>query len=103
MSEGFDLFWAHYPRREKKGDARKAWERLNPSAALVQTIVEALKWQVNRPQWLKEDGQFIPLPATWLRAEQWDDEPPVDLRAQKRREGILELQAFKDEVARRRA
>lgn len=71
----FDLFWAAYPKRRKKGDARKAWNKLQPDTVLVQRILDALTWQRLRPDWLKAGGQYVPLPASWLRAECWDDEP----------------------------
>ena len=71
----FDLFWKSYPRRTAKGDARKAWLKLNPSPALVQEILEALVWQRQQPDWLKAGGQYVPFPASWLRSERWEDEP----------------------------
>ena len=73
--DGFDLFWTHYPRRVAKGAARKAWVKLQPDAALQARILDALTWQVRQPHWLKDGGSFIPHPATWLRAERWEDEP----------------------------
>lgn len=73
--DGFDIFWRHYPRRVAKKEARKAWQQLKPDAETVERIVQALEWQVRQPTWLKDGGQFIPYPATWLRAERWDDEP----------------------------
>ena len=72
----FDLFWAAYPKRRAKGDARKAWHKLQPDTALVQQILDALVWQTQQPDWLKAGGQYVPFPATWLRAERWDDEAP---------------------------
>jgi hypothetical protein len=100
-ADGFDRFWNAHPRKQKKGDAKKAWAQIRPSDSLVERMIDTLAWQVRQPQWLKDDGQFIPLPATWLRSEQWDDEPPVNLREQQRREGAIELQRFKDEAAAR--
>ncbi len=44
--------------------------------ALVDKMVEALSWQSQQPQWLKDGGQFIPHPATYLRARGWEDEKP---------------------------
>lgn len=29
--------------------------------------------------WRKEDGEFIPHPATWLRGERWEDQHEVNL------------------------
>jgi len=36
-------------------------------------------------QWLKDDGQFIPHPTTWLNQERWNDtvEVPVIRTAKK--------------------
>jgi hypothetical protein len=70
----FDLFWSKYPRHDAKKDARKAWDRLNPSPELVEKILAALAWQVFKSDWQKDEGQFIPLPASWLRGERWEDE-----------------------------
>ncbi len=72
---GFAAFWAKYPRRVSKKDARKAWAELRPDAELVADILAALEWQAQQPQWLKDGGAFIPYPASWLRAERWEDEP----------------------------
>ena len=72
----FNLFWQSYPRRTAKGDARKAWLKLHPSPALVQEILEALVWQRQQPDWLRDNGTYIPYPASWLRAERWEDEAP---------------------------
>lgn len=68
----FETFWQHYPRRVAKGDARKAWEKLKPSPDLEAQMLAALEWQ--RGQW--DDPRYIPYPASWLRAERWEDEPP---------------------------
>jgi len=77
----FDQFWAAYPRRTVKADARKAWQRIAPDAELLAAILEALAWQRTQPQWLKDDGLYIPYPATWLRGERWTDEPLVVVKA----------------------
>lgn len=77
----FNQFWAVYPRRVNKKEARKAWDQLHPPPELVTEILAALAWQVRQPQWLKDDGAFIPHAATWLRAERWEDEPPISLRS----------------------
>lgn len=70
-------FWALYEKRSSKKDARKAWAELNPSPELVDRIVEALAWQFQQPDWVKQDHAFAPLPATYLRGERWTDERPV--------------------------
>ena len=75
LTDDFARFWAAYPRRVGKQDALKAWQKLKPDAELVAQMIATLGWQVNQPQWQKDDGQFVPYPASWLRAGCWDDEP----------------------------
>lgn len=70
----FDRFWAHYPRKEAKGAARKAWMKRKPSEALTERIIAAVDRQKNTPKWKEEQGRFIPHPATWLNSERWEDE-----------------------------
>ena len=38
-------------------------------------ILTALNWQKKSEQWLKDNGQFIPYPATYLNQRRWEDEP----------------------------
>ena len=59
-----------------EADARKAFAKLNPDAALVEDMLRALDWQKRLPEWTKDGGQFIPYPATWLNARRWEDEQP---------------------------
>lgn len=74
-SEDFEVFWKAYPRRVAKAEARKAWAKLDPAEVTLETLLTALAWQREQDQWRKDGGQFIPHPATWLRAERWADEP----------------------------
>jgi hypothetical protein len=74
----FDEFWQRYPRKVAKGDARKAWEKLKPTPTLEAQIFAALDWQ--REQW--EDPRYTPHPATYLRGERWEDEPPAGRQRQ---------------------
>ena len=63
------------PRREGKGAARKAWEKINPNAELFEKIMTAVQNNLDHnPQWQKQNGQFIPHPATWLNQGRWDDD-----------------------------
>ena len=71
----FESFWDAYPRRQAKKDARKAWDQLKPDTALVEKMLDALELQVKSKQW--REG-FIPLPATWIRGERWEDELSED-------------------------
>ena len=69
----FEVFWKLYPRKTKRKDAAKAWEKLAPDAALMTTIMTALGNHCVSQEWAKEAGQFIPHPSTWLNGERWHD------------------------------
>lgn len=70
----FDAFWAVYPRKVGKGDARKAFAKVK---APVSVLIDAVNTQKQSQQWLKNDGQYIPNPATWLNQGRWEDELPA--------------------------
>ena len=70
-------FWPAYPKRMKKQDVLKAWLQLNPGPELVEQILTAVQNHSRSEQWTKEEGQYIPYPATWLRGQQWTDEIPT--------------------------
>lgn len=77
FTDAFEDFWQLYPRRQAKLDARKAWSKLNPSLELVQAILAAVDVQRRSQEWRKDGGQWVPLPASWLRAGRWMDEVKV--------------------------
>lgn len=73
-ADDFDRFWQAYPRRVGKGDARRAFGKAIGKTSLA-VILKALEWQRHQPGWMKDGGEFIPHPSTWLNQERWDDEP----------------------------
>ena len=67
----FDAFWAVYPRRAGKGNARTAWTKaLRKTDA--QTLIRAAQSLRDDPN--RED-QYTPLATTWLNGERWEDDP----------------------------
>jgi hypothetical protein len=72
--ERFDAFWMAYPKKVGKQDAMRQWRKLRPDAAMAQRIMAAVMAQRVSAQWLKDAGQFIPNPSTWLYQGRWDDE-----------------------------
>lgn len=70
----FDDFWAAYPKKKSKGDALKAWNTLKPSSELFAIMMERLATAKTCKDWVKDNGQYIPYPATWIRARGWEDE-----------------------------
>ena len=74
MAEAFEVFWKLYPNKKSKKDARKAWEKLKPSAELRMTLMTALGNHRISRDWAKDDGQYVPMASTWLNGERWTDE-----------------------------
>lgn len=73
-SQSFALFWKAYPKRKSKGQAERAFKKINPDEVLLATMLAAIEVGKKSADWLKDDGQFIPYPATWLNARGWEDE-----------------------------
>ena len=74
LLDGFDQFYRSYPRRQNRPKAESAWKKLKPDAGLRETLLAALANHCLRPDWIKDGGQYIPLPATWLNGRCWEDE-----------------------------
>jgi hypothetical protein len=71
----FDQFWDAYPHKVDKIDARKVWTKLKVDAdpELQATILAAVEAQKAGDQWMRDNGQYIPGPARWLRGGRWLD------------------------------
>lgn len=72
----FERWWLEYPKKVGKAEARKIFNKLKPSEDMLATMMASVDRQKKSAQWLKDDGQFIPNPATWLNQGRWDDELP---------------------------
>lgn len=66
----FESFWSAYPRKVGKQAAKKAFFKVSVP---VKTLIDAVNSQKNSEQWRKDNGQYIPNPATWLNQGRWDD------------------------------
>lgn len=73
MATDFDAFWLAYPKKRAKKPAQKAWAKAKEKPSL-EVILEAIERAKQSLQWQKEGGEFIPLPATWINQERWDDD-----------------------------
>lgn len=71
----FYAFWAAYPRKVGKGDARKAFGKVRVELG---TLLSAIEAQKASQQWKREGGRYIPNPATWLNQCRWEDELPTE-------------------------
>lgn len=73
-AERFDAFWNAYPKKIGKGAAEKAFKKIKPSGDLLQRMLSAVEVQKQSDQWRRDNGQYIPNPATWLNQTRWEDE-----------------------------
>lgn len=71
----FEAFWASYPKRVGKGQARRAFKAARAKVDL-QTLGAALEAYCESVK--GSEARFIAHPATWLNGERWTDEAPVD-------------------------
>jgi hypothetical protein len=77
--EEFEKFWAAYPRKVAKAEARKAWAQTASIRPDTDSLVKAVLSHCKTEQWMKNNGAFIPHAATWLRGERWEDVYEVSL------------------------
>lgn len=77
--DDFDQFWAIYPKKVAKADARKAWQQTKSVRPALSDLIIAVQQACKTEQWMRGGGQFIPYPATWLRGERWEDVHEVKL------------------------
>ena len=66
----FNEFWSLYPKKVKKQDAVKAFNKVCKSQRDFDEIMAGLKRFL--PTW--KDPQFIPHPTSWLNQKRWTDE-----------------------------
>ena len=67
----FDAFWSEWPRKVARAAAIKAWAKIQPDE--VPALMAALDKHKRQADWLKENGKYIPYPASWLNGRRWED------------------------------
>ena len=72
--EQFEEFYKNYPKKVKKQDVKKWFKKNKPSSELFSSMMSSLEQFRGSKDWLKEKGQFIPYPSTWLNQRRWEDE-----------------------------
>ena len=73
----FERWWTEFPKKVGKDAAWREWLKRSPTAELVELMIAKVLEQRASAQWLKDSGQFIPHPRTWLHRGQWQDEEPA--------------------------
>jgi hypothetical protein len=75
MSEGFDAFWAAYPRRRganPRAPARTSWDRALKRGATPEAILAGARAYAADPS-TKVGTEFVPMAVTWLNQRRWED------------------------------
>ncbi len=70
----FVRFYTAYPKKKGKDQAEKAYNKLNGEAPSIDSLLEILDKHKKSLDWTRDDGKFIPHPATWLNQKRWEDE-----------------------------
>ena len=70
-SEAFKRWWAAYPKKVKKKNARDVWRRKRLDARADALIADVQRRIEGDRRWL--DG-YVPDPTTYLNQERWNDE-----------------------------
>ena len=81
----FEEFWAHYPKKKDKDDARRAWVKALRKAPADLLIERARLYAIARKG---KDPQFTKHGATWLNKGAWmdEDDPEFTQRGNRRDE-----------------
>jgi len=77
LPEGFEEFWSAYPRKASKPQAIKAWKKQKLTRKNLPDILAGLERVRGSDQWQRDNGQYIPHPATWLNNRRWEDIDPL--------------------------
>jgi hypothetical protein len=94
----FEQFYKSYPKKKSRGQAEKAFSKINPDEQLLTKILESVERAKKSEDWIKEKCKYIPHPATWLNAKGWLDEEPEThpLAGKVSDKTIQNIESFKD-------
>ena len=74
-TDRFAEFWKLYPRKAGKGKAEESFVKYVTSKKIFDAVMAGLRKHIGCDDWVKDDGQYIPHPTTWLNQRRWEDEP----------------------------
>ena len=70
FENSFEIFWADYPKKINKPNAKKTLMKYLKSGITIEKICESM----NKSEALTRDRAYIPNPQAWLGQEPWSDE-----------------------------
>ena len=71
--DGFESFWQAYPKKVGKPAALKAFRSAKVNCHLPELLTD-IEAKAQSDAWVKDGGQFIPNPATYLNQRRWEDQ-----------------------------
>ena len=74
VQSGFNQFWEIYPRRDGRAPALKAYGKALKSGVNPADIEAGAKLFAANVERERTEARFIPMPATWLNGQRWQDE-----------------------------
>lgn len=87
---GFEEFWSHYPKRDRKHAAMKVWRSLGLERETAAIVRDLIARKADAAQWLRTT-QFAPLPENYLEQRRWEDGwRPADPKERLRGESIVD-------------
>lgn len=70
----FNEFWSAYPKKINKKGCFNAFKKINNLKEELPLILASVERNKQSKSWLKDNGQFIPYPTTFINQERWKDE-----------------------------
>ena len=101
----FEKFWNAYPNHKAKSKAAAAFDKFIKGKVDIDLIISAVEAQKNTDQWKRDNGQYIPYPATWINQRRWEDELPTSTKpndANSRGDRTAEVEEMLEELKRMR-
>ena len=72
--EKFNQFWSAYPKKVGKDKCQKWFKAHKVDDELLNKMLDTISKFKQSKGWLKDNGQYIPHPYTWLNRGGWEDE-----------------------------
>ena len=76
----FNTFYSAYPKKVSKQQVQKWFKKNKPNDKQFEHMMQRLEDFKKSKDWLKEKGQYIPYPSTWLNQKRWEDEITVSAK-----------------------
>ena len=79
--KSFADWWSMWEKKKAKGDAAKAYTAAVPKKISHDDLMAKTRAYWDHVKASGTDLQYVPYPATWLRAEQWDDDLTLNAKS----------------------